>query len=59
MDVGKTSFGLNVVAFVASVRIPDGAVVEADKANNTVAYASQVGRAYVSTDFGKSFTYVN
>jgi xyloglucan-specific exo-beta-1,4-glucanase len=58
-DAGKTSFGLNGAAFVASTGIPTGAVVEADKANDTVVYASQAGGVYVSTDFGKSFTYVN
>jgi hypothetical protein len=39
MDVGETSFGLNGAAFVASMGIPDGAVVEADKANDAVVYA--------------------
>jgi hypothetical protein len=48
-DVGKSSFGLDGAAFVASVGISDDVVVETD----------QAGKMYVSTDFGKSFTYVN
>jgi hypothetical protein len=39
-DAGKISLRLNRAAFVASVGIPDGAVVETEKANNTVVYAS-------------------
>jgi hypothetical protein len=38
-DAGKISLCLNRATFVASVRIPDGAVVETVKANNTVVYA--------------------
>jgi DNA gyrase/topoisomerase IV subunit B len=48
-DVDKSSFGLDGAAFVASVGISDDVVVETD----------QAGKMYVSTDFGKSFTYVN
>jgi maleate cis-trans isomerase len=52
-------FGPNGDAFVACMGIPDGAVVEADKAKDTVVYASQTGSVYMSTDFGKRLTYMN
>jgi hypothetical protein len=58
-DAGKTSFRLNGAVFVASTSIPTRATVEADKADDTVVDASQVGRLYVLTDFGRSLTYVH
>jgi xyloglucan-specific exo-beta-1,4-glucanase len=39
--------------------LPAGAVVEADKANDTVVYASVGGKIYVSTDTGMNFVYTN
>jgi hypothetical protein len=55
-DAEKAPSGLTGAAFVAGTGIPNAAVMEVGDA---VEYASQAGRVYVSTDFRKSFIYVN